>query len=104
MTWTRWAERLACVALGAGVCWFATYDPLSASSLDESIRRMHGKRFIVIGHDPDSPYPWSYHRGSRGTRGEAAADWTTMTYRTPEEMEAAYRKAFPMIPTTSEEP
>lgn len=103
MAWRRWAERLLCVAAGVGVCWFAMHDPMG-SSVDERIRRMRGRKFLVIGYDPDQKAPWHYHAGSRGTRGEAAEDWYTMTYRTQEDVEATTRRAFPFIPTISVEP
>lgn len=81
-------------ALGSALTLLVTTFDItrSRSSLDESIQKMRGRHWVVIGHNPELEHNWEFHSGARGVRGEAAEDWTTVTYKSRDDAHAAVRQ------------
>lgn len=93
MTRTK-ITHAAAFLLGVLLTVFFANHPGHGSSLDESIQRMKGRTWVVIGHDPEMESMGKRHWGTRGWRGEAAENWITVTYPTAAEAKAAVHKLY----------
>lgn len=84
-----WLDRALFFLGGAAALWFVTLDRPENTPVERNIRRLKGRQFIVVGHDPGMPEAVRTYRGPRGRAGERADDWTVFVYPTAAQAAAA---------------